>query len=176
MPFTNLEKVASWYMAAAIDGIKNIAAEDVVRSKPHAARLRMVRSILFDEGKEGNSDASIGAAMLLFYNRLAGKESAPAWGPEKYAWLLPAFFASAAAFPDGFGSPDDLIPLHIHKEQAAQRKQAEKQAKQAQLAKERAALQQEKAKDAQEGNRKRKAARAQTSARPQQRWRKGVNL
>eukprot|EP00961_Rhodomonas_salina_P203286 2742853-Rhodomonas_salina.1 len=57
----------------------------------------MVPSILSDEGK---SDTSIGEAtrMLTFYNGLAGSHLAP----DKYAWLLPAFFAAAAQFPEGF--------------------------------------------------------------------------
>eukprot|EP00961_Rhodomonas_salina_P011763 158116-Rhodomonas_salina.2 len=111
--------------------------------------------------------------MLTFYNGLAGVGSAPAWGPAKYAWLLPSFFPAAAEFPDGFGALDDLIPLRIQKDREAKRKQAEadsdKQSKQA-------AQELERAKEAAGGNLKRKAHQSQASSRPQQRWRKGVNL
>eukprot|EP00961_Rhodomonas_salina_P188659 2545995-Rhodomonas_salina.2 len=157
-------------MAAAIEGTKNLAPESVVRSKAHAAQLRMVRRILHDEGK---GDVNIGQAMLTFYNGLACAGAAPEWGPAKYAWLLPAFFAAAAEFPEGFRALDDLIPLRIQKDKEVKRKQAEaasdKQSKQA-------AQQQEKEKDAEGVNRKRKASWVQASARPQQRWRKGINL
>eukprot|EP00961_Rhodomonas_salina_P052757 707402-Rhodomonas_salina.1 len=179
MPFTNHQKVASWYMAAAIEGTKHLnAAEDVRLSKQHATRLRMVRRILSDEGK---SDASIGEAMLTFYNWLAGSHSAPAWGANKYVWLLPAFFTAAAQFPDGFGAMEDLLPLQQQKEEEVKCKQekaaAEQRAKEAMLAEECAVQQQDVAeKEAKTGGLKRKPARTQTSARPQQLWRKGINL
>eukprot|EP00961_Rhodomonas_salina_P113695 1529272-Rhodomonas_salina.2 len=157
-------------------------AEDVQCSKQHTTQLHMVHQILYDEGK---SDATIGKAMLTFYNGLAGSDSAPAWGPAKYATVPRGIWLdsgpAATAGPEGGGGEAQVrqgCNRETGKASSASEAQQKQQARGA-VKEESAAKQQdveEKEATRKACNQKHKPVRAQTSVRPQQCWSKGVNL